>query len=319
MRQPTLHQLLGGARDVEESGTPLEVYDLFAGAGGFSCGAAAAGCRVVFACDAEAQALETHRVNHPTCTHLCAKLPMAGLPFPTDGRPFHIHCSPPCQSYSTVNWRRAPNAPVSDDLVTWSVQTALSSGATSWTLEQVPSRRVLALLEALRCAHRGRLEYAVFNFAELGVPQTRRRVIAGSPHLVRRLLQRRQSRPPCAVRDAVAPRGTHVQNTRTTVRARARHARGAGQSHFVYEKAGPGDNCIPVTKPGPTILTRRLAWVTIEPSRPPHSRRGFVPAECAALQTFPKTYVWPKSRERARREIGNAVPPIVAELLLSAE
>ena len=54
MRQPSLHELLGIADQEAEERLPegLEVYDLFCGAGGFSCGAVLAGYRVAFACDA---------------------------------------------------------------------------------------------------------------------------------------------------------------------------------------------------------------------------------------------------------------------------
>ena len=41
----------------------------------------------------------------------------------------------------------------------------------------------------------------------------------------------------------------------------------------------------------------------------------------AALQTFPPTYLWPKkvTKHLAYKQIGNALPPLVAELLLRGE
>ena len=47
------------------------IYDFFAGAGGFSTGARQAGCRVVYACDNNADALATHKRNHPEAEHAC--------------------------------------------------------------------------------------------------------------------------------------------------------------------------------------------------------------------------------------------------------
>ena len=50
LRQPSLKEWLEERPNpvpLDASATPLEVYDFFAGAGGFSEGARAAGCRVV--------------------------------------------------------------------------------------------------------------------------------------------------------------------------------------------------------------------------------------------------------------------------------
>ena len=73
----------------------VEVYDLFCGAGGFSTGAALAGCRIAFACDSDPVALSTHIINHPGAEHLQCTLPRDDLPLPTDGRRWHLHGSPP--------------------------------------------------------------------------------------------------------------------------------------------------------------------------------------------------------------------------------
>ena len=42
-------------------------------------------------------------------------------------------------------------------------------------------------------------------------------------------------------------------------------------------------------------------------------------AELAALQTFPSFYRFPPCSTLAKRQIGNAVPPLVAWLLLADE
>ena len=100
MKQQSLFDALGVATPLREPPPAgvLEVYDFFAGAGGFSTGAAQAGCRAVYACDSCPLALETHRRNHPLAEHQCLELPSAEAVarLPTDGRRFHVHCSPPC-------------------------------------------------------------------------------------------------------------------------------------------------------------------------------------------------------------------------------
>ena len=69
--QPSLKDVLQGKTEhvvavpAQTTGTSLEVYDFFAGAGGFSEGARAAGCRVVWVCDNDPVALATHAGQPP--------------------------------------------------------------------------------------------------------------------------------------------------------------------------------------------------------------------------------------------------------------
>lgn len=224
MRQPSLHQVLGVPcpSDAREPVEGLEVYDFFAGAGGFSEGARQAGCNVVWACDNDPLALEAHAVNHPRTEHCLAALPMprSEWPFPTDGRAFHAHFSPPCQKFSATNtrFRTEGDLAQASDLITWSVETALASGATSWSLEEVVSPHVIALLEVVRKRHPTRVAYAAFDLTELGVPQTRTRLLAGPPALISRLMRQRNRGSIQSVRDAIAkPRGTHIRNAKSWV------------------------------------------------------------------------------------------------------
>ena len=48
-----------------------------------------------------------------------------------------------------------------------------------------------------------------------------------------------------------------------------------------------------------------------------YTHRHLWPKEMAVLQTFPPTHKWPvAARKRCLHEIGNAVPPLVARLLV---
>ncbi len=316
MLQPSLHQLLGLERPLRAGGPGdgLEVYDFFAGAGGFSQGAVQAGCRVVCALDNDLAALQTHARNHPHTEHRCVELPLRAdaLPFPTDGRRFHAHFSPPCQKFSTQNakGRRVGDRAGAEDLVVWSVDTALASRASSWSLEQVPSKHVIALLERAKRRHPGRIAYACLDLSELGVPQTRKRLLAGPPALIAHVLRQAARTKRRSIRDAIAkPRGTHIRNSKSW-KGERRDARGKR----VYIKAGWGDHCFPIDGLAPTILTRGINWITKPGSYDHRPRlRAF---EHAALQTFPPTYKWPEQRALAQAHIGNAVPPLVAEVLM---
>ena len=321
MRQPSLHQLLGVAPPEREraSAGALEVYDFFAGAGGFSEGARQAGHTVAWMCDNDPVAIKTHADNHPRTEHRLVELPMPQkeLPFPTDGRAFHCHFSPPCQKFSVVN-RQHPASDSeqarSGDLITWSLETALASGATSWSLEQVYTPKTVAIVEAVRARHPRRVSYAAIDFAQLGVPQTRRRLLAGPPDLIAKM-QRLTAR--CKRRSAQSvlaePRGAFIRYPKNWCRCIKRK----GQKN-VYVKADWGHSCYPIAGPAPTVLAEtNLNWVT--PTQTSFEHSPLLPSELSTLQTFPAGYRWPSIKVVARRQIGNSVPPLVSKLLLSPE
>jgi DNA (cytosine-5)-methyltransferase 1 len=314
MRQPTLEALFDtppAACSDSGAADALEVYDLFCGAGGFSEGARAAGCRVAFACDSDPEALDTHARNHPQTTHVQCTLP-APLPLPTDGRPFHLHGSPPCTKFSSINARNRVTGDKDGavNLVEWYIATALASAATSWSMEQVASRDVLEIVEGVRTRNPTRVAYAVVNFVRLGVPQNRKRVIAGSPALVGNLLRQAEQQPRRSVRDVVAvPRGTHVRSSISWIRKRRVGTR------WTYLAASVNDFCHSIDGPSPTLCGQTSQkWVN------PRKNDGWfnvlTPAEMAAIQTFPSTYQLPHKKSVATKQIVNAVPPLVAELML---
>lgn len=322
--QMSLEKMLGiQPKQTVVPSTSLRVLDLFCGAGGFSTGAKQAGCTVIYANDMDEDALETHRRNHPEAVHSSDKLPDATIPFPTDGNPFHLHGSPPCQKFSSFNVgrnakRKQGDREHAESLVEWFLNTALSCGATSWSMEEVGSPHVVSIVERIRSKHRNLVDFEVFALQDFGVPQTRTRLIAGNPALIQRL---RRCREECVRRCAQGvlskPRGTHIKNTRTTSSRVKRPHANEGEAKYVYKKARLGDGCHPISGLAPTVIAGvGNMWVTIQNGRA-HSKLKLSTSEAAALQTFPATYKWPDKTTLATKQIGNAVPPLVAELLLS--
>lgn len=326
MHQPTLVSFLRGpsapAEDVcTES---LECYDFFCGCGGWSTGATQAGHRVVFACDNNEGALAAHAANHPDTTHLQASLPLplGDLPFPTDGRKFHVHGSPPCQLFSkmkTTGSNRVTGRKHAIDLVRWYLETALASGCSSWSMEQVPSKIVLETVEEFRLKHRARMDYGVFDFYDLGVPQHRKRLLAGSPALIARLKRMRSHSRRRSVRDVLtAPRGTHIRHNLNWEKARLRHNRQPGESKYVYTKSeNPMWGCFSIKGPAPTVVSSSIYWATDgDESRTAHT--ALTVEELAALQCYPDTYKFPKGKDKSQLLVGNSVPPLVARLMMGA-
>lgn len=324
--QQTIEGMLGvkPKHTIVPSGS-LRIIDLFCGAGGFSTGAVQAGGTVIFANDMDEDALETHRRNHAGAVHSSEKLPNARIPFPTDGKPFHLHGSPPCQKFSSFNVgrnakRKQGDREHAESLVEWFLKTAISCGATSWSMEEVGSKHVVVIVEKFRMEHRELVDYDVFEFQDFGVPQTRTRLIAGNPALIQRLRRAREQCKRRSVKDVLSkPRGTHIKNTRTTSSRVKRSCPKNGEAKFVYKKAKLSDGCHSVDGLAPTVIAGvGNMWVTIENGNA-HSKLKLSTSEAAALQTFPATYKWPSNKTLATKQIGNAVPPLVAELLLSGK
>jgi DNA (cytosine-5)-methyltransferase 1 len=316
MRQLSLRSLFGNTAEAGDAAPAdaLEVYDLFCGAGGFSEGARAAGCRVAFACDSDADALDTHARNHPHTTHLQRTLPCT-LPLPTDGRRFHLHGSPPCQTFSHVNKnsRAAPDKESASSLMAWYLDLALTSQATSWSMEQVATPETLAVVRRAAKRHAREFAFGVFDLSALGVPQARKRLIAGSTCVLKRLraqqLVHAANASPSIRRAIAKPRGSHVRAGRGWKRKQWTGDR------YLYERASINDFCQPIDGVAPTVCgSHVLVWVN--PSGMGGWSDRLTPRELSALQTFAPSYRWPDRRTVAYQQIGNAVPPLVAELML---
>ena len=85
----------------------MKAIDLFAGAGGFSTGAEAAGVNVVWVGNHWQLAVDTHAANHPNAIHVCQDLHQA------DWRkvPKRDVClaSPACQGHSPARGKEQPH------------------------------------------------------------------------------------------------------------------------------------------------------------------------------------------------------------------
>jgi DNA (cytosine-5)-methyltransferase 1 len=66
---------------------------------------------------------------------------------------------------------------------------------------------------------------------------------------------------------------------------------------------------LPLSEPSPTILTARTSYYH------PVEARYLTPREAAACQSFPNDFIFHGSQTAIFRQIGNAVPPLLAEAL----
>ena len=277
----------------------MKFVDLFCGFGGASWGARSVGMTVALAVDSDPDALSVHRLNHPNCKHMCVSLPCS-ITLPKGA--IHIHASPPCQAVSQAN-RSVGHAQQRNalDLVEWAVQFCRQHG-TTWSLEQVNSVDVCDLL------HRMGVDFDVFNFRDLGVAQTRKRVIAGSPKIVQSLREQvgKPVKPRC-VRDVLPRcRGEYIRNGTTStwkVEQGVRTQIPITQDHPSFARH--------VSQPAYTVTGHSpLRWYS------PKGCVMFSPVELALIQGFPGGYKLSEKRGRAYQHVGNAIPPPVASLIV---
>jgi len=336
---------------------PPAVIDLFAGAGGLSLGFAAAGFEAVAAVEVDADAAATFRKAHPGVDVHEGDICELDLS-PYRGHVAAVVGGPPCQPWSLGGLRRGHADPrdgtpqfaravheVGPDVFVMENVAGLVRGAARPAFERILAvlggERPLADLLGDAVGPRDRLEYRVearvLNAADHGVPQTRRRLFV------------------VGVRPGAAfawPEPTHAG---AHVPARAHVgvvARGEANPSIVTYAAAPslrpdpyhgqvfngGGRPIDPGRPAPTLLAsmggNKTPWVDtlgVVPDYHAHLRAGGAPrsgrvpgarritvAEAAALQTFPPDLAFAGARSSQYRQVGNAVPPLLAAAVAGA-
>ena len=290
----------------------MQVVDLFCGAGGFSEGARLAGHHVCLAVDADPDAVAVHVRNHQNTDHVCTALPDVDVSarvriLVAEGA--HVHASPPCQKLSQAN------RVVEEDetanalaLVRWYLEDiVVAMKPTSWSFEQVCAPVIISILEKLKTTHPNIFDYERLNCADVGIPQERKRLVAGTPEIIQRVRNARVSAPRRCIRDAIPdPPGTHMKTTATNTPDRINGG---------HRPLRPTEGLRSVTRPSYTILAKGPpSWTNEGGVR----IRSLTVEECARLQTFPPDYdLSGTTKGRAQRYVGNAVPPELARIMMT--
>jgi DNA (cytosine-5)-methyltransferase 1 len=320
-------------------GSMLSVLDLFAGAGGLSRGLTAAGLDVVAAAERDGDALTTFAGLHPAAQLFAGDI--AGVDF----RDFRggidiVAGGPPCQPWSDGGRRLGHDDP--RDGLPHFIRAVREIIPRAFLLENVPglTREAMRpsfnyLVQALKDLGY-EVDWRVLKAADYGVAQSRRRLF---------LMGFLSGRP-----DWPAP--THGDGTTRKWRS-AGDFLDPGQilgepnlSKIVYAKRpdlrpglydgllfNGGGRPIDLRALAPTMLAsmggNKTPWLDtldVVPAYHAHlvaggaPRSGVVPgarritvAEAAALQTFPRDAVFAGPRSSQYRQIGNAVPPALAQ------
>lgn len=311
----------------------MRAVDLFAGAVGFSTGAAAAGVDVVYAANHWQLAVDVHSARHPSTAHECQDLHQADF----SRLPDHelLLASPACQGHSTAGigarakWGLQFGHHDTSRSTAWAVVSAAEAKRPEWLLvENVVQFRAWTLFgiwtDALR-ALGYRLEVVELDAADFGVPQQRRRLfvcgrLGNEPDLGRRLPRPaapRELRASWAAMRTIldvdgGPGWKTVASRGPSVRERIRRSRLRHGSTFLTQHV-KGHHGRSLDRPLPTITTGdQLAIVRGD------LMRTLTIEEQLAGQGFPRDYFagLGLGRREAGKLIGNAVAVPVARALV---
>jgi DNA (cytosine-5)-methyltransferase 1 len=293
----------------------MRAVDLFAGAGGFTTGAAMAGCTVVWAANHWRAAVEIHAANHPGTVHACQDLHQCDW----TTVPAHdlLMASPACQGHSRARGKDRPHHDAMRSTA-WAVVSAAECHRPAVALvENVPDFARWTLFPAW-CAAMNALGYAIaphlIDAAEHGVPQHRERlflVLTRSKHPLELSLPRRAHVPASSVIDFGAPGWSPIhkpgRSLATLQRIAAGRARFGDRFVMPYYGSGSGLTGRSLDRPIGTITTK-ARWAVVDGDR---MRMTSIP-ENRDFMGFPVDYLLPASVPEANFMLGNAVCPKVA-------
>jgi DNA (cytosine-5)-methyltransferase 1 len=331
----------------------LTVASLYSGAGGLDCGFADAGFDVQWAVDHDPFAVETYNRNlAPVATHGDV---LHATP-PPSIQPDVLIGGPPCQGFSVIG-RMDPTDPRSQHVDRYlDVVAALKPRA--FVMENVKalgvSPRWAPVRERLICRATDDLEYhcrlIVLNAADYGVPQARERMFLIG------LRDAKPPIPPpthvderVTVREALAqlprvgePGNDGLCSARVIPAKRPIMRPGPFAGSLLFNGSGRplqldgpaktlpasmGGNATPIIDqdelehghdPWVVEYHRRLLRGGRPLKRAPKRMRRITIQEAAALQTFPTGWTFAGPQVAQYRQIGNAVPPRLAQAVATA-
>lgn len=294
--------------------------DLFAGLGGFTEGATAAGVDVRWAANHWRLAVDTHAANHPTADHDCQDLQQADW----SRVPAHdlLLASPCCQGHSRAKGKERPHHDLSRSTAWAVVSCAEFHRPEVVVVENVEEFRDWALYPAWRLAMSA-LGYAVakhvVDAADVGVPQHRIRlflICTRSRSPIELELPNVAHRPIADVIDFDAGAWSPLRRPGRSAKTLARVAAGRQRfgERFVapFYGSGSGKTGRSLERPLGTVTTRDR-WLLVDGDRV----RMLTIAEYLAAMAFRPDYRLPDAtRAELIHMIGNAVcPPVVTWLL----
>lgn len=305
--------------------TLYTVVDAFAGAGGLSVGFHMAGYRALLAIEMDLNACRTYRTNLGDTPLLAGDI--RGISDDTIVSALHgshlnvLAGGPPCQPFSTSGKRRPGDhrAPLLHQMVRLArllrPDFLLLENVTG--LLTMPGDPLGEVQDALDAIGYGSQAVETLVAAAYGVPQTRERLVLIAN---RHKLPNPYPRPLLAesdfvtVDDAISDL-TDLPADESLAHVWPKHSEGVVRG---IAQVGPGESLYPSRReswrrlfgdqPAPTVKSNH-GGIAIHP----RLHRVISIREMARLQGFPDDFEFPVSRTQAMKQIGNAVPPPLAQ------
>lgn len=329
----------------------VTAIDLFAGAGGFTTGAEAAGVKVSWAINHFKEAIATHAVNHPGTEHCCedvfqfdwSKAPLSDL----------ILASPSCKCHSTAatggirstgrrgtaphhdRLRATPEAVIQAAYVAYYESLGAGRNQPVVVIENVPDFKKWLLYDLHVVASLERMGYSVSEYvldaADFGVPQRRKRLFLIAVPGKRKfdlkpprkkaakgigsiLLKEGTKGQPWVPLEDYGSSGVIKKAHEQVKRAEKLSSRPLDYWAWTYTT---GTNPILPDQPFRTLTAALGSQSYVMKSRgSKHWIRQISPQELKAIMGFPKSYKVPDSPSLAGTLMGNAVCPPVAEFVI---
>lgn len=328
-----------------ESAVRPGFIDLFAGAGGLTVGFRAAGFEPIFAVEIEPAAARTYALNFGDHIHTgpiedVKEFPAADV----------IIGGPPCQGFSPLGRDRDHHSRVAlNGLWKQYLRAVRQVRPKVFVVENVPeflkSDQFATFLDTFEMdgdLKDYQVEYRVLNAADYGVPQRRRRgIVIGSrvgPPVWPTKTHGPDAQPPrpyASVREAIGdlplqPTDENLHWGRNPLPTSIERYMAVPEGGNRFDLAANRPDLLPACwarkKSGTTDVFGRLWWdrpsftIRTEFFKPekgrylhPEAHRPITHREAARLQTFPDDFRFFGSKTEVARQIGNAVPPRLAE------
>ena len=317
--------------EVESAFVPTVDYtfvDLFCGAGGMTQGLVQAGFRPVASVEVNSTASATHQRNFPQCHHFCGDIkdfsPNKSLSQIGSPEVHLVVGGPPCQGFSVAG-KRDPNDP-RNHLFQEFVRVVSEIRPWYVVMENVPGILTIrkgavwsAICKAFDSIGYPHVSVAILESATYGIPQIRPRAIfianrfgLPNPYPKAQLLPHQYKPIESAISDLPEYTPIPELNHEWT-----RHSREYMER---IAKVPAGGSLYETYLDAFKRQYQGLPSMTIKENHGgthihPYLNRVISAREMARLQSFPDTFIFEGSMKKAMWQIGNAVPPRLAECI----